>query len=96
MSSINGVGGNYPIKGVSSSGGVNRVAPQIQGVAEAGEDRVELSTAGVGEYLKLLSGGSDVRSDKVASVKAAIQNGSYESDQKLNVAIDRLLDDLSA
>lgn len=82
--------------GVGSSAGVNRAAPQIQGVSEAGEDRVELSSAGVGQYLKLLSGGSDVRTDKVASVKAAIENGTYENDFKLNVAADRLLDDLSA
>jgi anti-sigma28 factor (negative regulator of flagellin synthesis) len=33
--------------------------------------------------------------DKVASIKAQIEAGTYEDDHKLDVAADRLLDDLT-
>jgi anti-sigma28 factor (negative regulator of flagellin synthesis) len=43
--------------------------------------------------LKLARDG-DVRVDKVAQIKQAIAEGQYEDDAKLDVAVDRLLDDL--
>lgn len=55
-------------------------------------DRVELS--GMSAMLKSLKAGKDFRADKVANIKAQIEAGTYESDEKLNVAADRLLDDL--
>ena len=35
-----------------------------------------------------------VREDKVEAIKAQIKSGTYESDEKLDIAADRLLDDL--
>jgi negative regulator of flagellin synthesis FlgM len=55
-------------------------------------DRVELS--GMSGLLKSLKAGNDFRADKVASIKAQIEAGTYESDDKLDIAADRLLDDL--
>lgn len=55
-------------------------------------DRVELS--GMSGLLKSLKAGNDFRADKVADIKAQIEAGTYESDEKLNVAADKLLDDL--
>jgi negative regulator of flagellin synthesis FlgM len=55
-------------------------------------DRVELS--GMSGLLKSLKAGADFRADKVADIKAQIEAGTYESDEKLDVAADRLLDDL--
>ena len=55
-------------------------------------DRVELS--GMSGMLKSLKAGNDFRADKVASVKAQIEAGTYESDEKLDIAADKLLDDL--
>ena len=37
---------------------------------------------------------SDVRSDRVAEIRRAIADGSYETDEKLNAALDRLLDEM--
>jgi negative regulator of flagellin synthesis FlgM len=37
---------------------------------------------------------NDVRVDKVADIKKQIEAGTYETDDKLNIAADRLLDDL--
>lgn len=37
----------------------------------------------------------DVRLDRVQQLRAAIAEGSYETDQKLNAALDRLLDEIA-
>lgn len=36
----------------------------------------------------------DIRADKVASIKAQIADGSYFTDDKLDAALDRLLDEI--
>jgi anti-sigma28 factor (negative regulator of flagellin synthesis) len=54
-------------------------------------DKLELS--GVSHLLTSLKT-NDVRTDKVSTVRAQIEAGTYEDDQKLETAIDRLLDDL--
>ncbi|MGH7176786.1 MAG: flagellar biosynthesis anti-sigma factor FlgM [Tepidisphaeraceae bacterium] len=58
-----------------------------------GNDRVELS--GMSQLLQTLKSGGDVRVDKVAQIRAQIDAGSYETDDKLTVAADKLLDELS-
>lgn len=55
-------------------------------------DRVELS--GLQNFMQVLKS-NDIRAEKVAEIKAQIDAGTYETDDKLNVAIDRLIDDLS-
>jgi anti-sigma28 factor (negative regulator of flagellin synthesis) len=90
MNPINNVGSNSPIQKISST----PVQKQTQASAPnkpSLADRVELS--GVGHLLGTLKAG--VRADKVAAVKAQIEAGTYEDDKKLDVAVDRLLDDLN-
>jgi negative regulator of flagellin synthesis FlgM len=55
-------------------------------------DRVELS--GMSNLLKTLKAGGDFRADKVAAIKQQIEAGTYETDDKLDAAADKLLDDL--
>ncbi len=55
-------------------------------------DKVELSTAS--RLLSRLSELPDVRHDLVNRIRQEIANGSYESDDKLNAAIDNLAQDL--
>jgi anti-sigma28 factor (negative regulator of flagellin synthesis) len=55
-------------------------------------DRLEIS--GAGQFLKTLKA-NDVRVDKVATIRAQLDAGTYESDQKLNVAVGKLLDELN-
>ncbi len=61
-------------------------------------DRVEVSDHA--RYLATLRSMPPIRADKVAQIKAQVEDGTYETDEKLAVAIDRLLaehwDDLSA
>ena len=89
MSQVNPVGNNIPIQQVKS---------QLPAPAAAGgrmpniSDKLDLS--GVSHLLKNLKN-NDIRADKVTSVRAQIDAGTYENDDKLNLAIDRLLDDLT-
>lgn len=36
----------------------------------------------------------DVRADQIAKIREAIEEGSYESEDKLDIALDRLLDEI--
>jgi anti-sigma28 factor (negative regulator of flagellin synthesis) len=90
MNPINNVGANSPVQKVNTP----PVQKEISAAApkRSPADRVELS--GLGHLLGALKT-NDIRADKVAGIKAQIEAGTYEDDKKLNVAVDRLLDDLS-
>jgi anti-sigma28 factor (negative regulator of flagellin synthesis) len=70
---------------------VQKEVPATQTNRPSLADRVELS--GAGSILNRLKS-NDIRADKVAAIKAQIEAGTYEDDQKLDIAADRLLDDL--
>lgn len=57
-----------------------------------GQDRLELSEHA--SFLARLKEIPDIRADKVASVYAKIQRGDYFTPEKLEVAVDRLIQDL--
>lgn len=91
MSNINGIG---------QARGINPLqAPKPAAKTQAAEqaatqrtDKVELSN--VNALLTKLKS-NDVRTDLVADVKAQIEAGKYESNDKLDAAIDKLMDDLA-
>ncbi|MGE5611522.1 MAG: flagellar biosynthesis anti-sigma factor FlgM [Bacillota bacterium] len=91
MSRINGVGNNTPIQKVTSHP-VTSKTPTVDSKPLGSSDKLELS--GMSHLLKSLKS-NDIRTDKVAAVRAQIEAGTYENDQKLDTAIDRLLDDLN-
>ena len=91
MNPINNVGGNNPIHQVTSKPVQQQVPAEAQAARPSAQDRVELS--GMGNILKALKS-NDVRMDKVASIKAQIEAGTYEDDAKMDAAVDRMLDDL--
>lgn len=84
------------IHGAQSVGGPHGVkGPQRpQQTAESApiQDELELSassrTGATGNV-------SDIRTDKVDRIKAEIAAGTYETPEKLSVALDRLLDDFA-
>jgi negative regulator of flagellin synthesis FlgM len=55
-------------------------------------DQVDISPAAqlVGQVNEI----PDIRQDRVATIKAAIADGTYETSDKLNTAVDRLLDEI--
>ncbi len=64
-------------------------SPASQGVG----DRLELSDAGkiAGQLAEI----PDIRADRVEQLRAAIASGNYETEERLGVAVDRLLDEIA-
>ena len=93
MSGINNISGNSQVQKVVQNPIHREVATAAPSAPSRGADKVELS--GMAGMLKTLKAGGDVRADKVASIKAQIEAGTYEDDHKLDAAIDRMLDDLA-
>jgi len=57
-------------------------------------DRVEISA--MAHMLSQLNNTADVRTDKVAAIRDAIQNGTYDMSNKLDIAVNRLLESILA
>lgn len=58
----------------------------------ATNDRVEVSE--VARWLQEMNRLPAVREDKVAAARAAIASGTYDTDEKLSIAINRMIDDI--
>ena len=84
--STQGSQGLSAVKGVEAA----KAAAAQQGVGEV-HDAVSLST----DAVRAAESGSDIRMDKVASIRAAIADGTYETPEKLDIALERLLERLS-
>ncbi len=91
MSAINGLGGNSPIQPPTAPAAAKPAVPASTTSTTRAADRLDLS--GTSHLLQSLKT-NNIRADKVAAVKSQIENGTYESDHKLNRALDGLLDDL--
>jgi negative regulator of flagellin synthesis FlgM len=83
-----GAHGLGAVKGLEAAQASQATAAQ-QGVGEV-HDAVTLSI----DAVKAAGATSDIRFDRVAAIKAAIADGSYETADKLDIALDRLLDRL--
>lgn len=89
--SINSIGKNNSVQRLTN----NPIQKQVPADAPKQlplTDKLELS--GVSHLMKALKT-NDIRADKVASIRAQIEAGTYEDDNKLNGAADRLLDELA-
>jgi negative regulator of flagellin synthesis FlgM len=56
-------------------------------------DRLDISEAG--QIAGRLADVPDIRAERVQELRAAILNGTYETEDKLNSAVDRLLDEIA-
>ena len=90
MNPVNNIGQSAAVQKITTSPIQKSVSAEAPTQLPA-TDRLELS--GASHLLKSLQN-NDIRADKVASIKAQIESGSYEDDAKLDIATDRLLDDL--
>jgi anti-sigma28 factor (negative regulator of flagellin synthesis) len=94
MNTINSIGPTDPVQRIANNP-IQMSTPA--GAADAATpttatDRLELS--GV-SYLYQALQANNIRTDKVAAVRSQIEAGTYEDEQKLNVTVDKLLDDLT-
>ncbi len=86
------------IQGASGAGRVNPVAAKAYQAADQTErpfqkeDTVQISFTA--QMLAKLHDLPDVRTEKVAAIRQAIADGTYDVDSKLDVAIERMLEDL--
>ena len=93
MSNINGVGQTGPIQPLQPTKPAAKPAETAAAAPADRRDKVELSPAGMAMLSKLKASG-DVRLDKVQDIKAQIEAGTYETDDKIDGAINKLLDDI--
>lgn len=94
MSSINGLGSSSPLSPLNPSSRLSTASAAPASSPTRGGDSVELSSD-VSKYLSILKSKSgDVRTDKVASIRAQIEAGTYDTDEKLDGSLDGLLDDI--
>lgn len=63
------------------------------GPSAAAQDEVRISDAG--RLLDLANQLPEIRQDRVDAIRAQIASGSYETADKLNVAVDRMLNELA-
>ena len=73
------------VKGIEAA----QAAAQQQGVGEV-QDAVTLSV----DAVRSADATADIRLDRVNAIRAAIADGSYDTADKLDIALDRLLDRL--
>jgi anti-sigma28 factor (negative regulator of flagellin synthesis) len=87
---IFGVFSTHGAQGVNAVKGLDAAqAAKNQGVGEV-HDAVTLSV----DAVRAADAAGDIRLDKVNSIRAAIADGSYETPEKLDIALDRLLESL--
>ena len=84
--STQGSQGLGAVKGVEAAQSAKAAARQ-EGVGEV-HDAVTLSV----DAVTAADSTADIRFDRVNAIKAAIADGSYETADKLDIALDRLLD----
>ncbi len=91
---ILGVFSTHGSQGLGAAKGVEaaesaQAASRQQGVGEV-HDAVTLSV----DAVRAADATSDIRFDRVNAIRAAIADGTYETPEKLDAALDRLLDTL--
>lgn len=105
---IHGTGhihGAQPINAPHRAQGVAPAPAQAPGVADTGSnpidhgDRLELSHADQADldatrFVEQARELPDIRADRVAQIRREIESGAYATDDKLDFALERLLDEL--
>jgi negative regulator of flagellin synthesis FlgM len=67
-------------------------APHV-GAASQPQDQLEISSAGT--YTDMVRDVPDIRQDRVAAIRAAIADGTYETADKMDRALSALLDEIA-
>jgi len=93
MSIINNIGTSDPTGRITSNPVYknNPADPTATAPASVG-DRLELS--GASQHLQTLQS-NNIRLDKVSAAREQIAAGTYETDGKLDVTVEKLLDELT-
>ncbi len=90
MMEVNGIGPSMVPKAIEPAATVGGIAPKAEVVQSA--DVVEISS--VAKIAAKIHELPDVRTELVERVKDEIATGTYETSERLEIAIDRLMEDL--
>lgn len=90
MSSINGIGPNSPVSKIVQQP-IQKQIPVDAPSQHPAVDKLELS--GMSHLLQALKS-NDMRTDKISEIRSQIEAGTYDTDEKLDAAADKLLDEL--
>lgn len=94
MSRIDGINGNIGPQRIQGQPPSQQDLPQEPAAYQPNQDEVEIS-----ELARLLGQAQllpEIRADKVESIKAQIADGTYDTEDKMDRAIDMLLEDLDS
>ena len=95
ISNIGSTVGSFNTSGVRTAGDLAARRAGEQTIIEtrpSSSDRVEVSE--VARWLEQMNQLPAIREDKVAAARAAIANGSLDTDAKLSEALSRMIDDI--
>ena len=88
VSGIRSVSGATPARAVSPTSAQPAEVPTVS----VPKDELEISS--VGKMLDRLSETPEVRAERIAQIKEAIDNGAYDTDEKLEAALSKMFDSL--
>lgn len=91
---VNGLGASVPAWSVSHQRPASTPAPAAKADAMSPRDEVEISS--VGKRLDEASRMPGVREQRLAQIKAAIEAGTYDTPEKLELALNRMFDQVFA
>lgn len=85
------------VHGAHALGGPHRaaraVADQPAASGRSISDEIQISDAG--QFLAEVKQAPDIRADRVAAIQAQIASGAYETSDKFDLAVERLLDEIA-
>ena len=90
VSGLGSVQGAGPIRSATPANAASSGKPAEASAATTPKDELELSAAGVA--MDRANETPEMRAERLAQIKEAIDNGSYESDEKLDAALSRMFD----
>ena len=94
VSGMGPVHGSGPVRSAIPTGSpapANPTAPsQAPSSFSSPKDELEISSAG--QMLDRLSESPEVRAERIAQIKEAIDNGEYDTDDKLEAALSRMFE----
>ena len=93
LSSAYGAGGTQGARAASDASRRTETTSASRPAASRASDRVEVSEAA--RWLEEMNRLPAIREDKVAAARAAIANGTLDSDEKLAIAVSRMIDEVN-
>lgn len=94
MSTINNISSNDPVQQLANRPIQKSLPADATNTAASPTPADRLDLSGVSYLVQSLQT-NNIRTDLVSNVRAQIDAGTYEDDNKLNVTVDKLLNDIN-